>query len=200
MAKAIIAVDLDGTLMRGDSFLTACSAAAGRNIFHFIWMCGMGLAPLKWWMYRFLMNEGELRRIPWNDALLAWLGEQKAAGAEVYLVSAAPEYFLEEIKKRVGQGTLFAGVIGSTEGENRRGAAKAAILVSRFGSKSFDYVGNSQADVPVWQAARRAYNVNPSRGLARAAQQAGVVLHSIARNPQHAVMELWDKIKRARRK
>ncbi len=200
MPKAIIAVDLDGTLMRGDSFLSACAAAGAQNIFVFIFKVFAGLAPLKWWMYRSLMNERSLKRIRWNEPLVKWLFEKQKEGAELILVSAAPDYFLEELKKHVGQGKLFAQMIGSTQNENRRGKAKANVLIARFGRKGFDYVGNSQADVPVWRAARIAYNVNPSHGLERSARAAGVSLTRITRNPQHPLMELWDDIKRALKK
>jgi len=200
MPKAIIAVDLDGTLMRGDSFLSACAAAGAQNIFVFIFKVFAGLAPLKWWMYRSLMNERSLKRIRWNEPLVKWLFEKQKEGAELILVSAAPDYFLEELKKHVGQGKLFAQMIGSTQNENRRGKAKANVLIARFGRKGFDYVGNSQADVPVWRAARIAYNVNPSHGLDVSARAAGVSLTRITRNPQHPLMELWDDIKRALKK
>lgn len=195
MAKAIIAVDLDGTLMRGDSFLMACGAAAGRNIFSFLAQCAAGLAKLKWKIYRTLTAR-DIERIAWHLPLIDWLKGQKLAGAEIYLVSAAPEYFLEEIRRRVGEGALFDGIIGSTERENRRGAAKAAALVERFGRGNFDYVGNSQADVPVWQVARVAYNVNPSRGLVAWARAAGVELKMLDENKQHPLMEAWDVFKR----
>lgn len=200
MPKATIAVDLDGTLMHGDSFLLACQAAAARHIFQFIYKIFTGLASLKWWMYPMLMNEHSLSEIEWNQPLIQWLDEKQKEGADIILVSAAPEYFLEEIKKRVGQGKLFSAVIGSTPSENRRGAAKAAVLVQRFGAKGFDYVGNSQADVPVWQVARVAYNVNPSKGLVHSARAADVKLQLICQNPQHPLMEAWDMVKRALKK
>lgn len=199
MPKAIIAVDLDGTLMRGDSFLVACGCAARRYPWQFLSLCAKGLAVLKWHIYR-QVGPRQLGQINWHLPLIDWLKAQKSAGAEIYLVSAAPEYFLEEILRRVGEGALFDGIIGSTERENRRGAAKAAALVERFGRGKFDYVGNSQADVPVWQMARVAYNVNPSPGLMAAARAAGVKLQMLPENPQHPLMEAWDVFKRLTRK
>ena len=39
---------------------------------------------------------------------------------------------------------------------------KAEALVERFGERGFDYAGNSVADLPVWEHARRAIVVNAS--------------------------------------
>jgi hypothetical protein len=41
------------------------------------------------------------------------------------------------------------------------------LLVKRFGRGGFDYAGDSAMDIPVWEAARRAYAVNPTPAAAK---------------------------------
>ena len=41
------------------------------------------------------------------------------------------------------------------------------MLGERFGERGFDYAGNSSADLPVWQRARRAVVVNATRAVSR---------------------------------
>lgn len=195
-----LAVDLDGTLMRGDSFLLACGQALKRQPWKFVKKAREGLAALKEWMYPMIKNEEALRKIKWNVALMAWLKMKRAQGVGIYLVSAAPEFFLQEVVKIRSLSEIFDGVRGSAPGMNLRGAAKAQALVEKFGEKGFDYIGNSQADVPVWRECATAYNVNPSRALIKGAKAAGVELQMIAENPQHWLMEAWDNVKRARGK
>lgn len=48
---------------------------------------------------------------------------------------------------------LFDEVYGSYENTNLTGSNKAKFLVEKFGHEGFAYIGDSQADVPVWQVA-----------------------------------------------
>jgi hypothetical protein len=125
-----------------------------------------------------------------NEALLAWLKERKKEGRYLILMSAAPQFRADSVAGNL-QG-LFDEVVGSTQNENRRYKKKADWLVKRFGRKQFDYVGNSQADIPAWQASATAYNVNPSKSLKKSALAAGVVLVQLAECPQAEAMERWD--------
>jgi phosphoserine phosphatase len=200
--EKIIAVDLDGTLMRGDSFLDACLTAM-RIDFSAWWRRSQreDIAKLKWWMYRFLMTDASkneraahIKGFSWNEGLLEWLKAKREKGARIFLASASPDYFLEEVNRELGG--IFEGVIGSTETINRSAAAKALALQEKFAGQKFSYVGNSEADIAVWKVSARAYNVNPSRGLIRSAKAQGVELVMLSSNPQHWIFEVWDIYKR----
>ncbi len=60
---------------------------------------------------------------------------------------------------------------------------KADALVRRFGARGFDYAGNSRADVPVWQQARRAVPVAASASVRRAAARIATVEREFAQAP-----------------
>jgi 4-hydroxybenzoate polyprenyltransferase len=61
-------------------------------------------------------------------------------------------------------------VIGSCEGVNCRAEQKLETIRKRFG-ESFDYIGDSRADLVLWQNARGAYLVSPSKRLLKLAKQ-----------------------------
>lgn len=48
---------------------------------------------------------------------------------------------------------LFDEVYGSTGNTNLTGVNKASFLNEKYGVKGFAYIGDSQADVPVWESA-----------------------------------------------
>jgi 4-hydroxybenzoate polyprenyltransferase len=106
--------------------------------------------------------------LPYNQDLLVWLQAQREAGRRLILCTASDRAIAEPIAKHVG---LFDEVMASEGTSNLAGRNKAAALDERFGRGNYDYVGNSSADLHVWQSARRAIVVNASERLARAASK-----------------------------
>jgi len=70
---------------------------------------------------------------------------------------------------------LFDEIIATDTGNNLSSHHKRDVLVQKFGNKGFDYAGNAHADIPVWQAAHRAYVVNPELGVEARARKLGNV-------------------------
>lgn len=106
--------------------------------------------------------------VPYNGPLIEWLREQKAPGRPLVLDTASHRRLAEAIAWHLD---LFDEVL-TTEGEvNLKSRHKRDRLVSRCGDRGFDYIGNDDADLAVWDAAERAQVVSspPSRiGKARA--------------------------------
>lgn len=110
--------------------------------------------------------------LPYNEALLAWLQEEKAAGRRIVLCTASDRAIAEAVAAHLG---VFDEVMASDGAVNLAGDNKADALVRRYGQGGFDYVGNSSADLKVWQRARKAVVVNGAPGLSgRAAALCGV--------------------------
>jgi 4-hydroxybenzoate polyprenyltransferase len=87
---------------------------------------------------------------------------------------------------------LFDEIIASDGHNNIAGKNKATVLVDRFGKHQFDYVGNSSADIPVWESARKGIVVNPSKRVlqdAEACVEVEHVFNSTAKNDFY----LWIK-------
>lgn len=111
--------------------------------------------------------------LPYNQDVLAFIRDRKAAGGEVFLVSAADQSIVDGVAAHLG---LFDGAFGSDGACNLKGATKAHALAERLGD-NFDYIGDSTADLPVWAACSGAYLVGDNgavrRKLARLGGPAG---------------------------
>lgn len=102
------------------------------------------------------------QHLPYNNELLAWLREQKAAGRKLVLCTASDDAVAQSVARHLG---IFDEVMASDGASNLGGQLKADSLVVRYGRHGFDYVGNSTTDLPVWRHARRAIVVNAPAAL-----------------------------------
>ncbi|WP_212524747.1 UbiA family prenyltransferase [Actibacterium sp. MT2.3-13A] len=92
------------------------------------------------------------------------------------LVSGAPQAVVESVSIRLSG---FECAAGSTAERNLTAEYKAAYLRQTF-PEGFDYVGDSRDDLPVWQAARRAYAVNADPRTVQAAQARGIEIETLS--------------------
>jgi len=90
------------------------------------------------------------------------------SGRRVLLVTASDQATADAV---AGYLDLFDEAIGSDGKNNLKAAKKAEYLASRFGAGGFQYLGDSSADLPVWQAANEASMVCPSASTRRAAER-----------------------------
>jgi 4-hydroxybenzoate polyprenyltransferase len=162
-----ICVDLDGTLSRSDSLWEAVLMLLRATP----WL----IIALPWWLLKgkaafkariaTSIKAAEME-LPWNDALLEYL--RRSPRQPVYLVSGADQAIVSEVARRWPQ---FAGYFASDGTTNLTGAAKAKLLVERFGEKGFDYAGNERKDFAIWAWARSVVVVNASARLVQEAKQ-----------------------------
>ena len=162
-AGAVLAVDLDGTLIRSDMLLESFWAALARDapatlraLFHL----RQGRAALKAALAGIAAPDPAL--LPYNSAVLAEIEAWRAASGRVVLVTAADENLAQAVSAHLG---LFDAVLASDGQVNLKGAAKAEALRQRFGAGGYAYIGDSAADLPVWAGAREALVVGAGPGL-----------------------------------
>lgn len=153
-APVPLVTDLDDTLLATDSLWEGIAAMLVREpaaLFRFpVWL-GEGRLAFKW---RFAgMAAARASSFPCHEAVQAVLAEASRQGRPVFLATAAPRPVAEAVAGRLG---LFTGIFASDRVTNLKGADKAACLCAHFGEKAFDYIGDSKADMPVWQVCRRA--------------------------------------------
>jgi 4-hydroxybenzoate polyprenyltransferase/phosphoglycolate phosphatase-like HAD superfamily hydrolase len=194
-----LCVDLDGTLVKTDCLWEA----AVQILFHHpLRLVGilLGCWQGKAWIKRQLGRAGTLpvASLPYNKDVIALITREKSAGRKIVLVTASDQSMADEMAAHL---KLFDEVIGSDGVTNLKGPAKAALLVKKFGRGGYDYAGDSAVDIPVWEAARRSYAVNPAPAAKRwIAQQGSAVTLSAARGrwgalaralrPQHWVKNI----------
>lgn len=163
----VLAVDLDGTLLRTDSLIESLlvlvreQPRALLQVPRALWQ---GRAVFKRWVSDRV--QPDVARLPLETRLVEWLQDQRASGRRLVLVTAADQRLADRVGAHVG---LFDEIIASDGVRNLKGAAKAHELVARFGERGFDYAGDSRADLAVWRVARRAILVGGTR-LERAAR------------------------------
>jgi 4-hydroxybenzoate polyprenyltransferase len=170
---APLIVDLDGTLIHTDMLHeSALRVSRDRPLDVLripLWLL-QGKAVLK----RHLASRSsfDAALLPYNESLLAWLKQERAAGRQIVLATASDRTIAEAVASHLG---VFDEVLASDGSTNLAGHDKAEALARRYGHGGFDYAGNSTADLKVWRRARKAIVVNGAPGLAgKAAALCGV--------------------------
>jgi len=164
----ILIVDLDGTLIRTDllheTFWSAF-ARDWRTPFKALRALFSGKAKLKAFLNR--ASEVDITRLPYNDTVIAYIKEFRANGGRTVLATASNQAIAQEIATHLN---LFDEVYGSGPSHNLKGENKALFLSSRFGEKSYLYIGDSRADLHVWAQAEKAITINAGRSLRQSVQ------------------------------
>jgi len=101
-----------------------------------------------------------------NAAVIRILTDFRNENRKIYLVSASEHEFVSAIGMKLFQ---FDGIIGSSK-VNLKGITKAKLLVQKFGTKNFEYIGDSFSDLHVWREAYSGIAVSPSRKTLRTIQ------------------------------
>ena len=173
-AEMPLFVDLDGTLLRTDllheSFLDRLKHDWLVPLRALAWLL-RGKAALK----AALARDCELvvADLPYNQDVIDHIRVARISGRHVYLATASHLSLARQVAAHLG---LFDGVIATEGAENISGRAKLARLHEIVGSYRFEYVGNSAADIPVFEACARSSVVVPDSAARR----------WLARNPERA--------------
>ena len=164
----ILTVDLDGTLIHTDmlheTFWSAFSQDWRTPFIALRALCS-GKATLK----AFLSGASEIdvARLPYNDVVIDYIKAFRAKGGRTILATASNQDIAQDIAAHLN---LFDEVHGSDASNNLKGQNKALFLSSRFGAGSFTYIGDAQADLPVWEQASKAITINAGPNLRKSVE------------------------------
>ena len=170
--KIPLVLDLDHTLLRTDTLYETFLAFLKQNPFNlfrvFLWVL-QGRPVLK----RRLGEGTDLAvdGLPLNQDVVALAEQAYANGRQVVIATAADESVAQKVAARL---SMPVEVRASDGVKNLKGQKKAEALVAEF-PNGFDYAGDSRADLPVWQAARKAILVGASSGTKKKATANGNV-------------------------
>ncbi len=171
-----LVVDLDGTLIHSDLLWEALVLFFKQHLLQLwrlpLWLFG-GKARFKDRLA--CAVEFDAAALPYDRVLIAHLAGERARGRVIVLATGAQRRFADLV---AGHLQLFDLVLATEDGSNLTSHNKAAALVARYGAQGFDYVGNSRADVAVWQQSRHALSVTTlpfQLGAGRATAQLGAV-------------------------
>lgn len=163
-----LVLDLDGTLTPADTLWESVAQGArdspGLLLGLPYWLAG-GRAKLKEEVARRVALD--VSSLPWNHELLDWARAERATGRRVWLATAANEQIAQAV---AGHLNLFDGVLSSTATVNLKGPRKLEAIRAALGDQ-FVYAGDSDADMPIWRAAKGAVLVGVSERLQEALGQ-----------------------------
>lgn len=155
-------VDLDQSLIRNDLLweqsLTWLKKAPWRCFLLLWWLLTGGKAHLKWQLSgRQPLDPASL---PYNQAVLRLLEETRGyPQSKIMLASASPARWVETIAEHL---KLFDHVISSTKEKNMKSHQKIAEIKRELGTQTFTYIGDTWADLPIWEKAHQRVVVNPT--------------------------------------
>ncbi len=161
-----LCVDLDGTLVATDTLWESVLLLLRHN-FLFCFSLPFWLIKGKAYFKHQIVQQVTLNvaTLPYRDNLLAFLREEKNNGRLLVLATAAHQKIAQAVADHL---KLFDEVIASDAHTNMKGTTKRDALTQRFGS--YNYIGDSHADLPILQAAHERFLVAPSPALAKKIQ------------------------------
>ncbi|SEK24021.1 UbiA family prenyltransferase [Pacificibacter marinus] len=159
----MLAVDLDGTLLCSDMLHETFWNVASKD-----WSSAItavralrdGKAALKHQLAQ--ASDVDVTTLPYDGDVLDYISDWKEKGGKVALVTAANHEIASKIAAHLG---VFDAVHGSTERLNLKGPNKAEFLTETYGADGFAYMGDTDADLPVWSAAQKIITVKAPRNL-----------------------------------
>jgi 4-hydroxybenzoate polyprenyltransferase len=150
---------------------------------------GQGRAAFKARLARATCVPGE--GLPLNPEVIAEIMSARYAGRRIALVTASNRRQAEAVAVATG---LFDEVHATDGDLNLKGAAKARFLQGRFGTKRYDYIGDSFADLPVWAGAREAITVAAGVRLRKAVEATNPTVRHLA-PPKHRGLSMLRAIR-----
>ncbi|MBP6690409.1 MAG: UbiA family prenyltransferase, partial [Hyphomonadaceae bacterium] len=156
-----LAVDLDGTLIHGDTFFESILSYLGSNPLGAFALAGWFTKGRAFTKAKLADYAPKADEVPYDQRLLSWLREEKARGRRLALATATDRKVADEIAAHVG---LFDEVFASDGVINLKSARKAEALSAAY-PDGFVYAGNETADLEVWAKAKGAVVVNADATL-----------------------------------
>lgn len=170
-------VDLDGTLIASDMLWeSVCRLAHGNptSLLRLPAWLARGRAALKREIAERV--QPDVTALPYRPEVVAYVREQHDAGRRTILATASDERVGHLVAQHLG---IFDDSMGSDGSANVKGAQKLAAIRKREGNAPFEYVGDSAADLQVWEGAGAATLVAASSSTTRAAQKLGIPVRSL---------------------
>ena len=161
--KKVLAVDLDFSLARTDALIESMWSMFVSHPFRFLKTILNLRRGKAFFKNRVAESTSfDAAKLPFNTEVIKQIKSWKNSGGKVVLVTASHQTIADQVGKHLD---LFDQVKGSNESTNLKGPEKAKFLCEEFGSGQFAYIGDSRADLSVWEEACSVIAVNPSIGL-----------------------------------
>ena len=167
-----LCVDLDGTLILTDALWESLIQLWRKpaSVFRVIWAMRHGKAEMKSALAELVSIDPAV--LPYRSDLLEFLRSQHDAGRNIVLVTASHRKIAESVANHLG---IFGSVMATEGGVNLGGHNKRVALLTAYGERGFDYIGDHAKDLAVFSVARLSMLADPSTGLLKKASSVGRV-------------------------
>jgi 4-hydroxybenzoate polyprenyltransferase len=158
MLRSPLCVDLDKCLIKTDLFYESLIRLIVLNpvrAFACIAQLIKGKSYLKSYVANFVKISTE--NLPYNDDVIKLINLYKRSGQKVYLTTGTSTVYAQKISDFLG---CFDGVLSTTNEYNLVGEKKLTKILELLENKSFDYIGDSIKDMPIWRMAEKSYLVS----------------------------------------
>ena len=157
-------VDLDGTLIKEDlsnlAFLHSLKTRPFKTILYLLFFLFRGKPYLK---YKISKNFNiPFENLTFNKAAFDYIREVKNRHRVVYLISGSHQVLVDQMGKHLN---VFFESFGTRDNFNMVGNNKVQFIKENLKIHDFDYLGNSQKDLPIWEYTKRAIHTNASKEL-----------------------------------
>jgi 4-hydroxybenzoate polyprenyltransferase len=187
-AERPLCVDLDGTLVKSDTFVDSLMVLARRHPGAFVrtplWAL-KGKAHVKSQVGSLISLD--VAHLPYNRPLLDHLRDEHAAGRKIYLATGADRVLAGKVAAHLG---IFEEVLASDGAVNLTGRNKLQHLEQRFAADGFDYIGNALPDLALLQGAHEAMVANPDLSLKLALKSRNVAVSRKFQDRSHLLAAL----------
>jgi len=188
-----LVADLDGTLIATDTLFEAALSLIRQKPWSIlllaVWLI-RGKTVLKSAIAkRFTPNAESL---PYRRDLVEYLRNEGNKGRRIVLATAAHQTTAYQVAACLD---LFDVVLASTDSVNLKGKLKRDQLVTLYGLRGFDYVGDSRADIPVWAACRIGHVAGRMRRLPGSVLATGTQQGEVFTRPRPGVKTLLREIR-----
>lgn len=159
MNKVLIC-DLDGTLIKTDMLFESLFILLKNNFFY--------IFIIPFWLLKgkqVLKNEINNRikfspeNLPFNQDVIEFIKLNQARYSKIALVSASNQNIVKDIADHIG---IFDEYYGSDDKLNLKAGNKRKFLDEKYGKGNYSYIGDSKADIEVWNHSNEKYIVNNS--------------------------------------
>lgn len=99
-------------------------------------------------------NHAEFRAdlLPYCEDVIHYITTARSQGRDVILATAADRQTADAVAAQLG---FFHRVLASQDGQNLKGKAKLDAIERDAAGRGFEYIGDSSADVEIWNASER---------------------------------------------
>lgn len=188
-ASPVLCVDLDGSLLATDILWESILVLLKKQPWMFF-VFPLWIAKGKAYFKRQVSSQVKLNaaNLPFRQDVLKYLYEEKKRGRDIVLATASDLEAAQEIAQHLN---LFDKVIASEGVTNLSGHNKRKVLEENFSENGFEYIGNGTVDLPIWQVAKGALIVQPTKRLLKKAGRTASVarIFTVPQNRLQAVFK-----------